>query len=116
MNSLILEWMKDLEDLLTVPKGTHSDSNDLSALAPAALRARIEWCRKLERQVGTQSESEGWYAEEEGLRDALLNRDRSLEYRYSPSGVLERYTTGLEDGRTLIRAARVEWDWHQSAV
>jgi hypothetical protein len=105
--------MNNLEDVQTVPKQTYGDSDDLPAMALicTALIARIEWCRRLVRQVATETEAGGWCAEEEGLRDALLDRDRTFNYRFSPPAVLERYTIGLEDGRTLIRAAWVECVW-----
>jgi hypothetical protein len=84
---------------------------DLSALSlgGASIMARIEWCQRLARHVCTQSELEGWCAEEEGLCDALLDRDRTSNYRYSSATVLERYILGLEDGRALARAAWAEW-------
>ena len=63
-------------------------------------------------QVRTEAELEGWCAEEEGLRDALLGRDRTFQYCYGPPAILERYTMGLEDGRALIRATHVERVWH----
>jgi hypothetical protein len=70
---------------------------------------RIEWCQRQREQARTQAEREGWRAEEEGLRDALRNRDRTYQYRHSPPGVFdvfERYAMGHEDGRALIRLAR----------
>lgn len=66
---------------------------------------RIEWCRHQKTQAGTQPELEGWRAEEEGLRDAMLNREHTNQYRYSPPALVERYAIGLEDGRALIRLA-----------
>ena len=92
---------------------------DLSAmpLGGASIMARIEWCQRLARHVCTQSELEGWCAEEEGLRDALLDRDRTSQYRYSSATVLERYIIGLEDGRALARAAWAEWiDAHSKSI
>ena len=72
------------------------------------IASRIAWCQHQKTQVQTQSEFEGWSAEETGLRDALLNRDHKSQYRYRPSGVLERYVMGFEDGLALIRAGAVE--------
>ena len=66
---------------------------------------RIEWCRRQRAQARTKSELEGWHAEEEGLKDALLNRDHTNEYRHGPPDVFERYVLGFQDGRALIRAA-----------
>lgn len=116
MHSLLPAWMKDLE----VPEQTtrrrpHCVSPDLLAQTTTSIGARIEWCRKQEAQACTRAELEGWRAEEEGLRDALLNRDRTNQHRYSPPGVLERYATGLEDGRALIRIALVNCVWQPDA-
>ncbi len=69
---------------------------------------RINWCRRQRMQACTEPEKDGWRAEEEGLRDALLKRDHSNHYRYSPPGVFERYSMGFEDGQALIRLACVE--------
>ena len=101
--------MKNLEDLKkTVPRRPRYDSLHLQRIAriSTSLIARIEWCQRQGTQARTQAELEGWRAEEEGLRDALLNRDRMYQYRCSPAGVLERYAMGLEDGQVLIRVAR----------
>src|SRR5512134_3510760 len=57
---------------------------------------RIEWCRKQRTKARTQPELEGWRAEEEGLRDAILDREHTNQYRYSPPAVSERYAIGLE--------------------
>ncbi len=69
---------------------------------------RIEWCRKQRTQTRTQPEVEQWRAEEEGLRDALLNRDHTNQYRYSPPDVSDRYAMGLHDGRAMLRVAWVD--------
>jgi hypothetical protein len=70
--------------------------------------SRIEWCRRQRIQARTHAELEGWRAEEQGLRDAILNRDHTKHYRYSPPGVFERYAMGFLDGQALIRLARVD--------
>lgn len=64
---------------------------------------RIEWCRRQSRKAHSRPEHEGWRAEEEGLRDALLNRDHTSEYRDAPPGVFERYLLGFQDGQALGR-------------
>ncbi len=73
-----------------------------------SIAARIEWCRQQRTQAHTQAELEGWRAEEEGLRDAVLNRDHTNHYRYSPPGVFERYAMGFQDGQALIRVSWVD--------
>jgi hypothetical protein len=76
--------------------------------------ARIEWCRRQETHAYSRAELEGWLAEEEGLRDALLNRDHSNQYRFGPPGVFERYAMGLQDGRALLRTAAVDQEFAHS--
>lgn len=78
------------------------------ALTSTFIAARIEWCRHQGTQARTEPELEGWRAEEEGLRDALLNRDHTNNYQYSPPGVFVRYAMGFQDGQALIRLAWVE--------
>src|SRR5262245_5450585 len=80
-----------------------------------SIEARIKRCRRQRTQALTQAELEAWRAEEEGLRDALLERDHRHQYRDRPPAVFERYTMGFEDGKALIRltwvdAHRVQYD------
>ena len=79
----------------------------MTVMNPSIL-ARIEWCRSQKMHAHTEPELEGWRAEEDGLRDALLHRDHTKLYRYSPPGVFVRYAMGFEDGQALIRLAWVE--------
>ena len=69
-----------------------------------SIASRIDWCRQLSTQARTPLEREGWQAEEEGLRDALLNRNHTNQYQHCPPGVFGRYVMGLQDGQALIRA------------
>jgi len=106
VNAVLPARRKDLEDLKKPGSGRQdSDSLDLQRMAETIipLVARIEWCRRRRRQAPTQHEVEGWCAEEEGLWDALFERDHTDQYRHSPPSVFERYAMGLEDGRALIR-------------
>lgn len=75
--------------------------------ATNSIMARIEWCRRQRTQAQGHRESEEWHAEEDGLRDAFLNRDHSNQYRYGARGMLLRYEMGLEEGRDLIRVDAV---------
>jgi len=70
--------------------------------------SRIEWCRRQKTEARANLELEEWLAEEEGLRDALLNRDHTKQYRDCPPAVFERYAMGLQDGQAMIRAAVVD--------
>ena len=72
---------------------------------------RIEWCRRQTMQACERLELDGWHAEEEGLRDALLNRDNTNQYRYGPRGTFEMYVMGLQDGRALLRSAAVDQEF-----
>lgn len=72
-----------------------------------SIMARIEWCRRKRTRAQGQREFEEWHAEEDGLRDALLNRDHSKQYRYGARGIFVRYLMGLEEGRDLIRVDAV---------
>jgi len=66
------------------------------------------WCRRLRRQAPTRAEEEGWRAEEQGLRDALLTRDHSYHYRSQLPSVFDRYLLGFQDAQALIRMASME--------
>jgi hypothetical protein len=70
-----------------------------------SLASCIEWCQRQKTQACTQLEREGWQAEVDGLRDALLNRVHTNLYQHSPPGVFKRYVIGFQDGEALIRAA-----------
>ena len=69
---------------------------------------RIEWCRRQSRQACTPLEAAGWQAEEDGLWDALLNRNHTDQYQHCPPGVFKRYVMGFQDGQALIHAAVVD--------
>jgi hypothetical protein len=73
-----------------------------STTTSISITSRIEWCRRQSMQANSPREAAGWVAEEDGLRDALLNRDHSNQYRPGPPEVLARYTMGLLDGRAMI--------------
>lgn len=101
------------EDLMLVPiHAFHIRFDSIKVEhTSSSLIVRIHWCEKQQLNARTGGEREEWCAEEDGLKDALLHRDRTYEYHYRPPAVLERYATGLEDGRALIRAARVNSVW-----
>jgi hypothetical protein len=77
------------------------------AYAPDPVKFRIAWCRRQRTKARTETELEGWHAEEEGLQDALLNRNHTHQYRQAPPEIYERYMLGLQDGKALMRAAWV---------
>ena len=82
------------------------------ASAINSITSRIDWCLLQERQARTPLELEGWQAEEEGLRDVLLNRDHTNRYQYGPLCVYGRYVLGLQDGRAMLRTIA---DYHRHA-
>ena len=77
------------------------------AYANKSIASRIEWCRRQSTQASSHLEFEGWQAEEAGLQDALFNRDRTTQYQQGPASVFKRYAMGLQDGRSVLRAAAV---------
>ena len=82
------------------------------AYATNSIMTRIEWCRRQSTQASRRREAEEWHAEEEGLRDALLNQDHSNQYRYDPQGLLVRYAIGLQDGRSLLHMGAAGWQFN----
>jgi hypothetical protein len=80
----------------------------MAASSPNPVVFRMEWCHRQKTKAHPGPEQDGWHAEEEGLRDALLNRDHMSEYQQAPPEVLKRYVLGFQDGQTLIRAAWID--------
>jgi hypothetical protein len=78
------------------------------AYATKSIASRIEWCRRESTKACAPLEAAGWHAEEDGLRDALLNRDHTTQYQQGPPAVFERYALGLQDGHALLRTAAVD--------
>ena len=68
-----------------------------------SIESRIEWCRRQSTQACAPRERAGWHAEEEGLRDALLNKDHTTQYQQGPPGVFKRYAMGLQYGQAVLR-------------
>ena len=108
MPSVLPAWIPDLDDLKkSVARCPHCGSRGLLHLAHVStcIDARIKRCWKLSTQACTQAELDAWRAEEEGLRDVLLERDQTHQYRERPAAVVERYAMGVEDGKALSRLA-----------
>jgi hypothetical protein len=74
--------------------------------ASKLIRLRMAWCRSA--RARTESELDGWRAEEAGLRDAILKQDQADHYRLSTPEIFDRYVLGFRDGTALLSAARVE--------
>lgn len=106
-----------IERECAAPSRTHH-SNVSPAPAPtthmnACLIARIGWCHRQAMKALTGAEMEEWWAEKQGLIDALLHRDSTPEYEDRPL-LRQRYAIGLEDGGVLIRTAMVRPSCHHS--
>jgi len=80
--------------------------------ATKSIASRIEWCRRQSPKARTPLERAGWQAEEDGLRDALLNKNHTYQYQQGQPGVFERYAMGLQYGHEVLRTAFV---YHQFA-
>lgn len=80
------------------------------------INVRIEWCRRQIAQARTEPEMDGWRAEADGLRDAVMNKDRTDAYRLCPPNIQERYVLGFQDGTVLLRTARMERIIHAAGI
>lgn len=80
------------------------------------INMRIEWCKRQSAQALTEPEGDGWRAEADGLRDALMDSDHTDNYRLCPPEVLRRYVQGFQDGTALLRAARAQRMIHDAAM
>src|SRR5215510_3342481 len=89
VDHLLPAWRKELEDLKKmVARCPHCGSLEPQHMAHAItfIVAVIERCRRRRPQACPQVELDASCAEEEGLRDALLDRDHIYQYRDSPPG------------------------------
>lgn len=73
------------------------------------INARIAWCQRQRERASTESAVDGWRAEEDGLRDALLNKNHTDAYRLSTAEAFRRYVRGLREGRAILRVAQVDY-------
>jgi len=90
--------------------GTSHPSPPSSTATPTSkvndsLMARIGFCHQQAIAAPTTLEAEEWYAEQNGLIDALIERDCTHQYQDRPA-LEERYSRGLKDGRVLIQVAK----------
>lgn len=72
------------------------------------ISVRIEWCRQRSMQACNEPEADAWRAEADGLRDAVMNRNHSDDYRLCSPEIRERYLLGLQDGIVMLQATRVQ--------
>jgi hypothetical protein len=73
---------------------------------------RIEWCQQRSRQARSEPEADAWRAEADGLRDAVMNRDHSDDYRLCSPEIHERYLLGLQDGIVMLQTTRARQAKH----
>ncbi len=69
---------------------------------------RIEWCRQRSRQARSEPEADAWQAEADGLRDAVMNRDHSVDYQLCSAEIRGRYLLGLQDGIAMLQTTRMK--------
>lgn len=96
------------------PKDLASRTTHMGQPIPP-ITARIEWCRQRSRQAGNEPEADGWQAEADGLRDAVMSRDHSEDYRLCSPEIRERYLLGLQDGIAMLQTTRVRQANHVTA-
>ena len=67
------------------------------------INGRINWCR-FQQQLNTVTRDEraGWWAEEAGLLDAFLGRDRTTLMNAEHRSQFTRYLCGLHDEQGLL--------------
>jgi len=67
-----------------------------------SIASRIEWCQRQSMQACVLLEVAGWHAEEDGLWDALLNRDHTTQYQQGPSA--DRSPLIVQAGTRILQA------------
>jgi hypothetical protein len=78
--------------------------------------ARLAWCRIQRKQATTREEAERLRAEEEGLIDAMLERNRLERYEQAQQFRREHYELGLQDGQALMGLQRWSDICHSIAI
>lgn len=73
-----------------------------------SVSVRIAWCRQRSRQARSEPEADAWQAEADGLRDAVMDRDHSDDYRLCSLEIRERYRLGLQDGIAMLHTSRIQ--------
>jgi hypothetical protein len=79
---------------------------DIMELSSNLIRSRLAWCRIQRTRAITKEEEEEFLAEEEGLLDAMLGRDRTEIYSQKRDFIVTSYERGLHDGEALMRLQR----------
>ncbi len=70
------------------------------------IESRLAWCRLQREQALTKDEAERFLAEEEGLLDAMLGRNRVDMYDQNQDSRGASYEIGLHDGLALMGLQR----------
>ena len=79
------------------------------------ITVRIDWCRQRSKQACNELEADAWQAEADGLRDAVMNRNHSDDYRLCSQEIRERYLLGFQDGIAMLQATRLQYANHAAA-
>ena len=80
------------------------------------ISVRMEWCRRQSALARTEPEADGWRAEEDGLRDALMDCDHTDQYRLCSPDILRRYLLGFTDATALLKTIRAQWAIHAATT
>lgn len=75
-------------------------------LSSTLIESRLAWCRLQRKQALTKDEAERFLAEEEGLLDAMLGRNREDMYDQNQGSRRSSYEIGLHDGLALMGLER----------
>ena len=84
------------------------------ALSSTLIESHLAWCQVQRMRAITKEEAERFLAEEEGLLDALLGRDRTEIYSQNRPSMVRSYEIGLHDGQALIGLQR--WSEIQHSI
>lgn len=76
------------------------------AFSSNLIGSRLAWCRVQRMRAITKEEAERFLAEEEGLLDAQLGRDRTDIYSQNRPYIVTSYELGLRDGQALMGLQR----------
>ena len=80
---------------------------EIMELSFSLIGKHLARCRVQQKQASTKEEAERLLAEEEGLLDAMLGRDRTEIYGQNQrSSIATSYEIGLRDGQALMGLQR----------
>lgn len=104
-----VSWMAQLRRAkycLPVKGNSTERKGTAMALSSTLIESRLAWCRFQRVQAITKEDAAIYLAEEEGLLDAILGRNRAERYGQDQRARRTSYETGLLDGRALLGLQR----------